>query len=126
MAKKQAEERPNSKPRVMANPEWAAAYGGAWDAIAAPKRSWRRAHKERFYHGTDSQLATLAMNIVQYVAEMKKPDGERLPGFHEAQLDSLKFRLFSPAPDLSRRWRSRASPARWSWTWRRWDRTMLF
>ncbi len=33
-----------------------------------------------------------------YVAEVKKPDGERLPGFHEAQLDSLKLRLFSPAP----------------------------
>jgi hypothetical protein len=46
----------------------------------------------------DSQLATLAMNIVQYVAEIRKPDGERLRGFHEAELDSLKFRLFSPAP----------------------------
>jgi hypothetical protein len=32
------------------------------------------------------------------VAEIKKPDGERLPGFHEAQLDSLRYRMFSPAP----------------------------
>ena len=38
------------------------------------------------------------MNVVTYVAEIKKPDGERLAGFHEAQLDSLKVRLFSPAP----------------------------
>jgi len=29
---------------------------------------------------------------------VKKPDGDRLPGYHDAQLDSLKFRLFSPAP----------------------------
>jgi hypothetical protein len=38
------------------------------------------------------------MNLVQYVAEIKKPDGERLAGYHEAQLDSLKYRMFSPAP----------------------------
>jgi len=29
---------------------------------------------------------------------VKKPDGERLEGFHDSQLDSLRFRLFSPAP----------------------------
>jgi hypothetical protein len=46
----------------------------------------------------DSQFATLAMNIVQFVAEANKPDGERLPGFHDAQLESLKYQLFSPAP----------------------------
>jgi hypothetical protein len=54
--------------------------------------------KERIYRALDSQLASLAATMVQYVAEVKKPDGERLPGFHDAQLDSLKFRLFSPAP----------------------------
>ena len=37
-------------------------------------------------------------SIVQYVAEIRKPDGERLPGFHEAELDSLKLHLFSSAP----------------------------
>jgi len=31
---------------------------------------------------------------VQYVAEIRKPDGERLPGFHEAELDSLKLHPF--------------------------------
>jgi len=38
------------------------------------------------------------MTLVQYVAEVKKPDGERLDGYHESQLDSLKYRMFSPAP----------------------------
>jgi hypothetical protein len=84
--------------RVMANPEWKAAYGGAWDTVAqATARSSTRV-KERIYRALDSQLASLAASIVQYVAEVKKPDGERLPGFHDAQLDSLKYRLFSPAP----------------------------
>jgi len=38
------------------------------------------------------------MQIVQFVAEVKKPDGERLPQYHEAGLESLKFQLLSPAP----------------------------
>ena len=97
MAKKQAEEN-QFKATVTANPEWAAAYGGAWDAIAGAEKKLASRAGERAFHGMDSQLAALAMNIVQYVAEIKKPDGERLPGFHEAELDSLKFHLFSGAP----------------------------
>jgi hypothetical protein len=84
--------------KVTANPQWAAAYGGAWDALAEAERKFGTRVKERYFHLIDSQIATLAMNIVQLVAEEKKPDGERLPGYHEAQLDSLRFSLFSPAP----------------------------
>src|SRR6185503_937564 len=36
--------------------------------------------------------------IVQYVAEVKKPDADRLEGFHEAQLPSLKFQIESARP----------------------------
>ncbi len=35
---------------------------------------------------------------MEYVEEIKKPDGERLDGYHDAQLDSTRFELFSPAP----------------------------
>ncbi len=35
---------------------------------------------------------------MQYVAEIRKPDGKRLDGYHDSQLESLRFRLFSPAP----------------------------
>jgi hypothetical protein len=41
------------------------------------------------------------MEIVQYVAEVKKPDGERLPQFHEAGLDSLRYRAAVSREDLS-------------------------
>ena len=54
--------------------------------------------KPRFFRSLDSRLAALATTIVEYVAEVKKPDGQRLEGFHESQLESLRFRLFSPAP----------------------------
>jgi hypothetical protein len=97
MAKKQKDEE-EFKAKVMSNPEWRQAYGGAWDAIAeATKKAATRA-RQQFYHGTDSQLGNIGAQIVDYVAEIKKPDGERLPGYHEAQLDSLRQRLFSRAP----------------------------
>jgi len=38
------------------------------------------------------------VTLLLYVEEIKKPDGERLEGYHESQLESLKLRLFSPAP----------------------------
>jgi hypothetical protein len=82
----------------MANSQWKASWGGAWDAIAGAEKKAASRIKDQDFHGLDSELANLATSIVQYVAEVKKPDGERLPGFHDAELDSLKFRLFSPAP----------------------------
>src|ERR1039458_7868879 len=86
------------KGKVMANPEWKQAYTGAWDAIAEATRKAASRVKQQFYRSTDSQLGSTAATIVDYVAEIKKPDGERLAGYHEAQLESLRHRLFSPAP----------------------------
>ena len=83
---------------VMANPQWKAAYGGAWDQIAQAGKKAATRIKEKWFHSTGSDLVGLAYNIVQYVSEVKKPDAQRLPGFHEAQLESLRFEMFSPAP----------------------------
>jgi len=84
--------------RVMANAELKTKYGDAWDQIAEAERKMAPRAKEIFFRSTDSDLAELAQLIVEYVAEIKKPDGERLPGFHDAQLESLKQQMFSPAP----------------------------
>ena len=86
------------KAQVAANPQWKSAYGGAWDQIAAAEKKAQTRFKEQYFHGLNSSLSNLAMQVVQYVAEIKKPDGERLAGYHEAQLDSLKLQMFSPAP----------------------------
>jgi hypothetical protein len=84
---------------VASRPEWEKAYGGAWDTIAQAEMKHRHYLKTyRFYSLRGSRLLAIALNIVQYVAEVKKPDGERLAGYHDSQLDSLRFRLFSPAP----------------------------
>ena len=97
MDKKKREEE-EFKSKVMSNPEWKQAYGGAWDAIAEAMRKASSQIKQSLFRSTDSQLSTIGAEIVEYVAEIKKPDGERLEGFHEAELESTRFQLFSPAP----------------------------
>jgi regulator of RNase E activity RraB len=97
LAKKQAEE-DDFRQKVNANPEWKKAYGDAWGTIAGAEEKLKPEMKGQVFRRADSQLFNLALTIVQYVTEIKKPDGERLPQYHEAGLESLKFRLASPAP----------------------------
>jgi Peptidase S46 len=97
MQKKQQEEQ-DFRAKVMANPAWSKQYGGAWDEIASAEKKAASRLKQQIYHSTDSQLSNIGATIVDYVAEIKKPDGERLPGYQEAGLDSLRYRMFSPAP----------------------------
>ncbi len=97
MAAKQKDET-QFKSLVTANPEWKAAYSSAWDSTAEALQKARPRMKTQFFRTLDSRLAGLANTIVEYVAEIKKPDGERLEGFYDSQLESLRFRLFSSAP----------------------------
>jgi len=97
MEKKRQEEA-DFKAQIARNPRWQAAYGAAWDSITQAEHEAARRYKELLFQGLNSQYATLAANIVRYVAEVRKPDGERLPGYHDAQLESLRLRMFSPAP----------------------------
>ncbi len=98
MAKKQQEET-DFRAKINANPQWQKDFGDAWDVIAAAKKKHADLVKPMFFRGLrGSRMAQMALLIVQYVSEIKKPDGERLEGFHDAQLESFKFSLFSPAP----------------------------
>jgi hypothetical protein len=97
LAKKQAEEA-DFRAKVAANPEWQKEYGDAWDTIAKVDEEVKPEIKGQLFRRTDSRLFSIAIEIVQYVAEIKKPDGERLPQYHEAGLQSLKFEMMSPAP----------------------------
>jgi hypothetical protein len=97
IAKKQAEE-DDLRARIAANPEWQKEYGDAWDTIARIEEQVRPEIKSRYFRRSGSQLFAIALEIVQYVAEVKKPDGQRLPGYNEAGLGSLQYQLLSPAP----------------------------
>ena len=96
LAKKQAEE-DDLRAKVKADPELEKEYGDAWDEVERAVELAKPVFKRQLFRRTDSELFTDALEIVQYVAEVKKPDGERLPQFHEAGLDSLRFELLSPA-----------------------------
>ncbi|HEY1580241.1 MAG TPA: S46 family peptidase [Terracidiphilus sp.] len=97
IAKKQAEE-DDFRKKVAANPEWQKEYGSAWDTIAKAEGQVKPEIRYQIFRRTDSRLFSIAMLLVQYATEMKKPDGERLAQFHDANLQSLKFQLLSPAP----------------------------
>ncbi|HLY60534.1 MAG TPA: S46 family peptidase [Terriglobia bacterium] len=98
IAKRQKEET-DFRALVDGKPEWKKEYGPAWNEIAgAEKKLVSRTKESRFRSVAASRLAANALSIVQLVAEIKKPDGIRLDGFHDSELESLKFRLLSPAP----------------------------
>ena len=94
--KKRADEA-DFRAKVDANPEWKKEYGDAWSTIASAEEKVKPEIKTVLFRRTDSQLFNTALQIVQYVTEIKKPDGERLDQFHEAGLESLRYRMFSPA-----------------------------
>jgi hypothetical protein len=83
---------------VASNPSWQKAYGDAWDAVAHVLDKSRQDFRQRFYRRLIGSYTGIAGTIVRYVAEVKKPDADRLPGYHDSELEELKFNLFSPAP----------------------------
>jgi len=84
---------------VASNPEWKAKYGDAWDQIARAEQVMLSRFDEYSYRKMPGfRLPRLALGLVRYIQETVKPDGERMDGYHDAQLPSLRFRLFSPAP----------------------------
>jgi Peptidase S46 len=97
LAKKQADEA-DFRAKVAANPEWQKSYGDAWDTIAKIEDQVKPEFKAQLFRRTDSRLFGIAQTIVQYVVEIQKPDGDRLPQFHDAGLGPMKFQLMSPAP----------------------------
>ncbi len=86
--------------KIKANPAWDKEYAPAWDVISQVMASQAATARSRFYQGlaVNSRFYNIARQIVFYVAEVKKPDIERLDGFHESQLEQLRYRLLSPAP----------------------------
>jgi hypothetical protein len=84
---------------VRRDPELRRDVEPAWKTIAAAIKKEEKKFKEltfRTFRGL--KLPGFALNIVLYSREIKKPNEVRLDGFHDSQLDTLKFYLQSPAP----------------------------
>ncbi len=75
---------------------------GPWARIAAANRTFTGFTREysllergdAFY----SELFGIARHLVRLTAEVEKPNAERLREYRDSNLESLRFRLFSPAP----------------------------
>jgi V8-like Glu-specific endopeptidase len=88
--------------QVETDPKLKAAYGGAWDAIAAAVEKERSISTPYTYiedgRGFRSRLYTLAKTLVRAAEELPKPNEQRLPEFADAKLPALQANLFSAAP----------------------------
>ena len=67
-------------------------------AIEEANTASQSRYKYQLAYRLNSELDSIARTIVEYVAEVKNPAGDRLPGFQDAQLETLRYQLFSPAP----------------------------
>jgi hypothetical protein len=88
--------------RVASDPNLAATYGGAWDALAtavAHERNIfvRNSLLERIPQRM-SPLLHHTMSLNRYAAEIGKPDGQRLEEFTDANFPALRQQIVSPAP----------------------------
>jgi Peptidase S46 len=88
---------------VEGNPEWKAAWGGAWDDVARAQRSYASFYTRYVALGGSrlglgGDLLGYAVTLVRLADERTKPDGERLREYRESALDVLSRRLESPAP----------------------------
>lgn len=95
---KRAEER-ELRERIAQKPDMQKMYGTAWEQMAEVYKKLQPMSKRLFYSSlTGSSLAGFAVTFAQYAAEIKKPSAERLPAYRDANLESLKSQLLSPAP----------------------------
>ena len=96
-AKKEAEEKA-LKDALAKMPDAQKIYAPAWEQTAAayselPKMSKRLA----FSNLSPSRLGTIALQLVRYSEEIKKPNDRRYDEFRDSRLESFKFGLLSTA-----------------------------
>lgn len=85
--------------QVAANPDLQQRYGDSWDQMAQAYDRLKPIARQLFFSNlSNSRLASMALRITQYVTEVPKPSSQRLPGYQDSNLESLKYQLLSPAP----------------------------
>ncbi|MET0401922.1 MAG: S46 family peptidase [Cystobacter sp.] len=86
--------------KVNADAKMKAKYGTAWDEIARAQQLFRDIRKEYEAQesGMSSQFFGLARTLVRSAEELPKPDTERLRGFNDANLPTLRVQMMSKAP----------------------------
>lgn len=100
LMRQKVDEEKELRQKVAASPELQRKFGDAWDQMAdAYKKLYPTMGKRVMLSSfSNAPLAAKALQIVQYVTEVQKPNAERLEAYRESNLESLRFQLLSPAP----------------------------
>ena len=98
MDRKQHDERA-LRVRVEKKSTLEAECGASWARIAAAQDQASERWKDYAYTdlGRGSRLVAIAQNVIRYVVEIEKPNGERLSEYRDSNLESLRFQMYSPA-----------------------------
>lgn len=84
---------------VNGNPEWKKWYSKSWNDIAKVQKKYESLYKAlRFRTVPNGTMANNALRLARYAAELRKPDTDRMNGYHDAQLESFKMSMLSTAP----------------------------
>ncbi len=80
------------------NPELAE-FRSVWSDMEKLLAEYQKIYSRHLHYSTGyAKLFRYALHLVQYAAEIKKPDGKRLKGFHESELESFRLGITSSAP----------------------------
>ncbi len=84
---------------VSENPELKKQYGDVWNRIDSIQKKMIARNKEFYYRSaSNAKLVNIAIKLVRYATELQKPNEKRYEEYRDSNLESLKFRLLSPAP----------------------------
>jgi hypothetical protein len=83
---------------VKASADQKTAYAWAWDSVRAATARQLSRMNHGLYRTLGSGMAGTAFALVAMQRELKKPNGERLHSYQDANLAATKRRLLSPAP----------------------------
>lgn len=84
--------------QILQNPEMTKQYMRYFGQIEELIKLYETKYYKREYRNFGSRLFGIALGMVRYATESVKPDEDRLPGYNDAALPAMKFRLLSPAP----------------------------
>jgi hypothetical protein len=101
LMKKKADDEAALKKAVLADPKLKADYGDVFDKIAKVQKDYARMYKR--YAALEgrpprSRVLENARDLVRLATELTLPNEKRLREYGEANLDSLKLEVLSPAP----------------------------
>jgi hypothetical protein len=101
ISKKEANEKA-LRAKVEKDPKMKAAYGSAWDRVAAAQKAYAEMIRERSVlelgQGFYCTYFGIARTLVRMAEEDTKPNTERLREFSDAGRESLEQELYSTAP----------------------------